>query len=66
MDPADLARQVLEAIREERFYVITHDFNGYIEQRLKNVLTSQNLELHEPPKEFSNIYQDLIEQEDMK
>lgn len=66
MDPADIARQVLEAIREERFYVITHDFNGYIEQRLKNVLTSQNLELQEPPKEFSNIYQELIEQEDMK
>ena len=51
---------------KERFYVITHDFKGYIEQRLKNVLTSQNLELQEPPKEFSNIYQGFIEQEDMK
>ena len=46
--------------------MITHDFNGYLEQRLKNVLTSQNLELQDPLREFSNIYQELLEQEDMK
>lgn len=38
----------------------------YIEQRVKDVLTSQYLELQEPPKEFSNINKELIEQEDMK
>ena len=63
MDPADVARQVLEAIREERFYVITHDFDKYIEARLKNILASQNPQLQEPPREFWDIYQELIEQE---
>ena len=66
MDPGEVARQVLEAIREERFYVITHDFKSYIEKRLKNVLTSKNPELSEPPKEFTEIYQELMEQEDKK
>jgi NAD(P)-dependent dehydrogenase (short-subunit alcohol dehydrogenase family) len=66
IDPGDVARQVLEAIREERFYVITHDFSGYIEPRLKNMLASQNPELQQPPQEFSDIYQELIEQEDKK
>ena len=63
MDPGEVARQVLEAIREERFYVLTHDFNDYIERRLKNMLTSKNPELSEPPKEFSDIYQELLEQD---
>ena len=66
MDPGEVARQVLEAIREERFYVITHDFNDYIEPRLKNVLTSQNPELRQPPQEFSDILQELTEQADKK
>jgi NAD(P)-dependent dehydrogenase (short-subunit alcohol dehydrogenase family) len=66
MDPGEVARQVLEAIREERFYVITHDFNDYIESRLKNMLTSQNPELRQPPKELSDILQELGEQADNK
>ena len=66
MDPGELARQVLEAIREERFYVITHDFNDYIEPRMKNVLTSQNPELRQPPQEFSDILQELGEQAEKK
>jgi hypothetical protein len=61
MDPGEVARQVLEAIREELFYVITHDFNDYIEPRLKNMLTSQNPELQQPPQEFSEILQELTE-----
>jgi len=66
MDPAEVARQVLDAIREERFYVLTHDYKGNIEQRLKNMLTSQNPELSEPPREFMDIYQELMEQENKK
>jgi NAD(P)-dependent dehydrogenase (short-subunit alcohol dehydrogenase family) len=66
MDPSEVARQVLEAIREERFYVITHDFNDYIEPRLKNMLTSKNPELRQPPQEFSDILQELREQADKK
>jgi NAD(P)-dependent dehydrogenase (short-subunit alcohol dehydrogenase family) len=66
MDPGEVARQVLEAIREKRFYVITHDFNDYIEPRLKNMLTSQNPELRQPPQELSDILQELREQADKK
>jgi NAD(P)-dependent dehydrogenase (short-subunit alcohol dehydrogenase family) len=66
MDPGDVARQVIEAIREKRFYVITHDFNDYIEPRLKNMLTSKNPELQQPPKEFSDILQELGEQASKK
>ncbi len=66
MDPGEVARQVLEAIREERFYVITHDFNDSIESRLKNMLTSQNPELRQPPQEYSDILQELREQADKK
>jgi hypothetical protein len=66
MDPAEVARQVLAAIREERFYVITHDFNDYIERRLKNMLTSHNPELGPPPQELIDILQELREQADEK
>ncbi len=66
MDPGEVARQVLEAIREERFYVITHGFEDYIERRMKNILSLENPELPEPPKEFMEIYQELMEQESKK
>ena len=66
MDPGEVAHQVLEAIREERFFVITHDFNDYIEPRLKNMLNSQNPKLRPPPQEFSDILQELTEQADKK
>ena len=66
MDPGEVARQVLEAIREERFYVITHDFKDYIEPRLENMMTSQNPELRKPPRELSDILQELTDQADKK
>jgi NAD(P)-dependent dehydrogenase (short-subunit alcohol dehydrogenase family) len=63
IDPGEVARHVLDAIREERFYVITHDLEDYIELRLKNILSSKNPEPPEPPKEFTDIYQELMEQD---
>ena len=66
MDPGEVARQVLEAIREERFYVITHDFNDYIEPRLKNMLAAQNPELRPPPQDFADILKELAEPVDKK
>jgi NAD(P)-dependent dehydrogenase (short-subunit alcohol dehydrogenase family) len=59
LDPAEVAGQVLEAIREDRFYVITHDFNSQIETRMKNVLKSSNPEILPPPQDFLEIYQEL-------
>jgi NAD(P)-dependent dehydrogenase (short-subunit alcohol dehydrogenase family) len=60
LDPATVAGQVLEAIREERFYIITHDFSSQIETRMKNILESNNPEILSPPQEFTEIYQELM------
>jgi NAD(P)-dependent dehydrogenase (short-subunit alcohol dehydrogenase family) len=62
LDPAEVARQVIEAIREERFYVITHDYKSYIEARLKNVLAGENPEILPPPQDYLKIYQELMSQ----
>ena len=59
LDPAEVARQVLDAICEERFYVITHDYNNMIEPRLQNILAAQNPDLLPPPQDFMEIYQEL-------
>jgi NAD(P)-dependent dehydrogenase (short-subunit alcohol dehydrogenase family) len=61
MDPAEVARQVVAAIREERFYVITHDFNSYIDTRMKNILSSKNPELMPPPEDFLILLQEQME-----
>ena len=60
LDPKEVGSQVLDAIREERFYIITHDFNSYIEQRMRNVLESKNPELSQPPQDFLDIMQELM------
>jgi len=60
LDPAEVARQVLEAIREERFYVITHDYKSAIEARLKNVLAGENPSMLPPPQDYLKIYQELM------
>jgi NAD(P)-dependent dehydrogenase (short-subunit alcohol dehydrogenase family) len=60
MDPKEVARQVLDAIQNERFYVITHDFNKYIEPRLKNILASKTPEPPAVPQEFLDIMQDVM------
>jgi len=61
LDPAEVARQVLDAVREERFYVITHDYSSFIETRMKNVLAAANPEILPPPQEFLEIYQELVD-----
>jgi len=60
LDPAEVASLVLEAIREERFYVFTHDYASYIETRMKNMLTGKNPEILPPPQEFMEIFQELM------
>jgi len=42
------------------------DGDNLIEPRLKNMLTSQNPELRQPPQELSDILQELREQADKK
>jgi short-subunit dehydrogenase len=60
LDPAEVARRVLDAIREERFYVVTHDYNNMIEPRMQNILAAENPELLPPPQDFMEIYQELM------
>lgn len=62
MDPKEVGRQVLDAIKEERLYVITHDFNLYIEARLNNILGSKNPEPIVPPQDIMEIVQELMGQ----
>jgi NAD(P)-dependent dehydrogenase (short-subunit alcohol dehydrogenase family) len=60
MDPREVGRQVVDAIREERLYVITHDFNDSVESRLKNILGRKNPEPMLPPQDFMKIVQELM------
>jgi hypothetical protein len=52
---------VLEAIREEQFYIITHDYNHAIETRMQNILAGQNPEPQPPTPEFIKIVEELTD-----
>ncbi len=58
--PKEVGRQVLEAILEERFYVITHDFNSSIESRMQSILSAKNPELLPPPLDYLEIFQEVM------
>jgi NAD(P)-dependent dehydrogenase (short-subunit alcohol dehydrogenase family) len=61
LDPEVVGRQVLEAIKEERLYVITtNDFDEYIEHRMKNILDRKNQTPLDPPKAYADILQEMI------
>ena len=60
LDPKEVGRQVLEAIREERFYVITHDYNNYIETRMQNILSAKNPEMLPPSQDYLDILQEVM------
>ena len=60
LDPKEVGRQVIEAIKEERLYVITtNDFDSNIEKRMKNILARKNLALPQPPKDLMEILQEM-------
>ena len=41
--PAEVAAQVLEAIREQRFWILTHDdIDPWVRQRAESILTRTN------------------------
>jgi NAD(P)-dependent dehydrogenase (short-subunit alcohol dehydrogenase family) len=43
--PDDLAERVLQAIKNNQFYIITHDdYDGVIRERMENILTRRNPE----------------------
>jgi hypothetical protein len=50
LTPRTVGDQVLSAIREERFYILTHpDWNYMIEHRVKTMLDGQNPSTMPPP-----------------
>lgn len=59
LDPKEVGRQVLDAIREEQFYIITHDFNPIINQRMQNILDKKNPEVMPPSQELLYIMEEL-------
>ena len=49
MDPADVAAQVVEAVRDERFYILTHEiladggqYDAAIRARMEGILARRN------------------------
>ena len=64
LEPREVARQVLEAIRRERFYVLTHDYSNAIETRMQNILTGKNPAPQQPTREFVKIVEELMGRSD--
>jgi NAD(P)-dependent dehydrogenase (short-subunit alcohol dehydrogenase family) len=60
LKPEEVGQKVLEAIREEQFYVITHDYSSAIEARMRNILAAQNPEPQPPTAEFLKIIEELM------
>jgi short-subunit dehydrogenase len=60
LKPEEVGQKVLEAIREEQFYVITHDYSSAIEARMRNILAAQNPEPQPPTAEFLKIVEELM------
>jgi NAD(P)-dependent dehydrogenase (short-subunit alcohol dehydrogenase family) len=59
-DPKEVGRQVIEAIKEERLYIITtNDFDTNIEHRMKNILVRKNPAPPQPPQDLVDILQEM-------
>ena len=61
LDPEEVSLAVLEALREEQFYIITHDYNHAIETRMQIILAGQNPEPQPPTPEFIKIVEELTD-----
>ena len=57
MPPRECARLVFEAIREDRFYIITHPAESYgqIQRRMENIIQGRNPTVPELPPDMYNI-----------
>jgi len=49
MDPAEVGRIVLDAIREDRFYILTHPWQAMIRNRMEHILEGRDPEGLMPP-----------------
>ena len=60
MDPREVGSLVLNAIRDEQFYILTHDINKPIETRMKNILELKNPETLDLLEEVVEIVEELM------
>ena len=61
LDPKVVGRLVIEAIKEERLYIITtNDLDRNIQQRMKNILKRKNPLPPQPPKDLMDILRGVI------
>jgi len=61
LDPLEVGRQVLDAIKKEQFYIITHDVaDPYIKARMQTILARQNPVQMPPPEELISIVNELM------
>ncbi|MBW2397599.1 MAG: SDR family NAD(P)-dependent oxidoreductase, partial [Deltaproteobacteria bacterium] len=49
MDPTEVGRIVASAIKEQRFYVLTHHWENMVEARMRNILEGRNPVGEAPP-----------------
>ena len=42
LDPAEVGRLVVDAVKRERFYILTHPWNDMIERRVQNILQDRD------------------------
>ena len=60
LNPDEVARQVVSAIREKRFYVFTHDYREAIEKRMQNLLEEKNPEPSPPNPKLMAILEAML------
>ncbi len=61
-DPKSIAEQVLDAIKNRRFYILPSDeYDQQIEQRMLSILQRANPKAHGPSREFIAIFNDLLD-----
>lgn len=64
MTPAEVADHVMTAIREEQFYIITHDWDNAIAQRVHNILERKNPERStEGPPGMKTAIQEMMDKQ---
>ena len=59
LSPEEVARQVVSAVQEKRFYIFTHDYRAAIEKRMRNLLEERNPEPSPPNPKLLEIIESM-------
>ena len=60
LSPDVVADQVLSAVKEKRFYILTHDYREAIETRMHNLLEEKNPEPSPPNPKLMEILESML------